>query len=347
MKEVVFVRQNRSKWKRYDDCLRHIKEQSPDDLADIYIDVTNDLSFAQSHYPNSRIHFYLNNLSAKIHQYINLKKKEKFSRIFTYWITEVPQVIYDARKELLYSFLIFVVSVIIGIYSTAYDEDFPRLIMGDHYVDMTLQNITDGKPMGVYGSMNESVMFWGITMNNVFVSFFIFITGIFTSIASAFQLIRNGIMIGCFQYFFYEQGLLRESFLTIWIHGTLEITAVIVAGAAGITMGNGWLFPGTYTRIESFRRSAKRGAKIIVGTVPVFAIAGFLESFVTRHTELPDGIRMAIIGLSLLFVVFYYVYYPRKYRFRHCEGEARSNPENEQDWIASPQAARNDDVIIF
>ena len=311
MKEAVFVRQNRSKWKRYDDCLRHIKEQSPDDLADIYIDVTNDLSFAQSHYPNSRIHFYLNNLSAKIHQYINLKKKEKFSRIFTYWTTEVPQVMYDARKELLYSFLIFIASVIIGIYSTAYDKDFPRLVLGDQYVDITLQNIADGKPMGIYGSGNESVMFLGITMNNVLVSFVIFVSGIFTSIASAYRLITNGIMVGCFQYFFYNQGLFRESFLTIWIHGTLEISAVIVAGAAGITMGNGWLFPGTYTRIESFRRSAKRGAKIIVGTVPIFVIAGFLESFVTRHIELPDGIRLTIIGLSLFFVIFYYVYYPR------------------------------------
>jgi uncharacterized membrane protein SpoIIM required for sporulation len=119
-------------------------------------------------------------------------------------------------------------------------------------------------------------------------------------------------MLGCFQYFFYEQGLLRESFLAIWIHGTLEISAVIVAGAAGIAMGNGWLFPGTYTRTESFKRSARRGAKIIVGTIPIFVIAGFLESFVTRHTGLHDGIRLTIIGLSLFFVIFYYLYYPWK-----------------------------------
>jgi uncharacterized membrane protein SpoIIM required for sporulation len=232
--------------------------------------------------------------------------------VFTYWKTEVPQVMYEARKELLYSFLIFAASMIIGIYSTAHDKDFPRLIMGDHYIDMTLQNIADGNPMGVYGSMDESLMFWGITINNVRVSFIVFVSGIFTSIASAYHLITNGIMLGCFQYFFYEQGLLRESFLAIWIHGTLEISAVIVAGAAGIAMGNGWLFPGTYTRTESFKRSARRGAKIIVGTIPIFVIAGFLESFVTRHTGLHDGIRLTIIGLSLFFVIFYYLYYPWK-----------------------------------
>ena len=312
MKEAVFVRQNRGKWKRYEDCLKEISKQSPDSLADIYIDITNDLSFAQSHYPNSRIHLYLNSLSVRLHQYINRKKKEKFSRIFTYWKYEVPLVIYSARKELLYSFLIFAVSFIIGVFSTAQDADFPRLILGDRYVNMTLQNIDNKDPMAVYKDARSGLMFVGITINNIWVSFNTFIYGLFTSIASAYILIKNGIMIGCFQYFFYDRGLLREPFLTIWIHGTLEISAIIVAGAAGITMGNGWLFPGTYSRIVSFRRSAQRGMKIVIGTIPIFIIAGFLESYITRHTEFPDFVRAAIILLSLSFVIFYYVIYPKK-----------------------------------
>jgi len=311
MKEAVFVRQNRGKWKRYEDCLRKIEQQSPDALADIYIDITNDLSFAQSHYPNSRIHFYLNSLSIRLHQFINRKKKEKFSRIITYWKREVPLVMYGARKELLYSFLIFAVSVLIGIFSTARDEDFPRLILGDSYVNMTKHNIEIGDPMGVYKSDVGSLMFLGITVNNIGVSFYTFIFGIFTSVGSAYMILKNGIMLGCFQYFFYDYGLFKESFLTVWIHGTLEISAIIVAGAAGIIMGNGWLFPGTYSRIVSFRRSAKRGMKIVVGTIPIFIIAGFLESFVTRHTELPDLLRAAIILLSLNFVIFYYIVYPK------------------------------------
>ena len=312
MKEAVFVRQNRGKWKRYEDCLKQIRQQSPDVLADIYIDITNDLSFAQSHYPNSRIYLYLNSLSIRLHQFINQKKKEKLSRIITYWKQEVPQVMYHARRELLYSFLIFAVSVLIGVFSTANDEEFPRLILGDSYVNMTKQNIETGDPMAVYKDEDSGSMFFGITINNIWVSFNIFIYGIFTSIASAYFLIKNGIMLGCFQYFFYEYGLLKESFLTIWIHGTLEISAIIVAGAAGITMGNGWLFPGTYSRRVSFRKSAQRGMKIIIGTIQIFIIAGFLESFITRYTQLPDFIRAAIILFSLSFVVFYYIIYPRE-----------------------------------
>ena len=74
-----------------------------------------------------------------------------------------------------------------------------------------------------------------------------------------------------------KKGLFVESFLTIWIHGTLEISAIIIAGAAGLTMGKGLVFPGTFRRIQAFQRSARRGLKIMVGIFPIFVVAGFIE----------------------------------------------------------------------
>jgi uncharacterized membrane protein SpoIIM required for sporulation len=123
-------------------------------------------------------------------------------------------------------------------------------------------------------------------------------------------LFYNGVMLGAFQYFFYQQGLLLPSVLTIWIHGTLEISAIIVAGCAGFVIGNGILFPGTYTRTQAFMAGAKKGLKIVIGLVPIFITAGFLESFVTRHTEMPAALSVSIISTSLLFVVGYFILYP-------------------------------------
>jgi uncharacterized membrane protein SpoIIM required for sporulation len=119
-------------------------------------------------------------------------------------------------------------------------------------------------------------------------------------------------MIGSFQTFFFLQGsdLGFESMLGVWCHGTFEISAVIIAGAAGLALGNGWFFPGTYPRLYAFRQGAKRGLKIIAGLVPVFIIAGFLESFITRHTEYPTGIRLSIIVFSLFCVIYYYLILP-------------------------------------
>ena len=317
MKEVSFIRRHIDKWREMETVVEDAAATSPDVLADAYTDITSDLAFAQTHYPHSRITVYLNNLSSALHNEIYRNKREKWSRLITYWTREVPQTMYEARKELLYSFLIFAVSVLIGSVSQYHDVDFSRLILGNEYVDMTLQNIENGEPMAVYNGGHETTMFLRITINNVYVSFIVFVMGVLTSIMSGYFLFQNGVMLGAFQTFFFQHGLGYESMLAIWLHGTLEISAIIVAGAAGIAMGNGWLFPGTYSRLVSFRRGAKRGLKIIIGTVPIFIIAGFIEGFFTRHTEWPDGIRLTVILLSLAFVLYYYLWYPRKSRMKN------------------------------
>lgn len=311
MKEFNFIRSNIDKWQKAEIVISDAGSQSPDRLAEVYTELTSDLAFAQTHYPDSRITIYLNKLCSALHNSIYRNKREKWSRLITFWTREVPLVMYEERKLLLASFLIFLASTFIGVLSQCLDENFCRIILGDYYVDMTLENIANGKPMAVYDGGNEMQMFLGITLNNIRVSFFEFISGIFTSIATGFLIFQNSVMLGCFETFFAQHGLLYESFLAIFLHGTLEISAIIIAGAAGLAMGNGWLFPGTYSRIVAFRRGAKRGMKIIVGTIPIFITAGFIEGFVTRHTEIPNAIRLLVILLSLTFVIGYFIVLPR------------------------------------
>ena len=117
--------------------------------------------------------------------------------------------------------------------------------------------------------------------------------GLLTSFGTGYMLLSNGIMVGAFQTFFYQHDLLWESSLAIWLHGTLEIWAIIVAGAAGLALGNGWLFPCTYSRLESFRRGAKRGLKIVIGTVPKLVsnpIAKQLKETITLLSVMPKNI---------------------------------------------------------
>lgn len=312
MKEFNFIRSNIDKWQKAEIVISDAASQSPDRLAEVYTDLTADLAFAQTHYPNSRVTIYLNKLCSALHNSIYSNKREKWSRLITFWTREVPLVMYQERRLLLISFVIFFICMLIGILSQCLDENFCRVILGDYYVDMTLDNIAKGDPMAVYDGGAEMDMFLGITLNNVRVSFYEFISGIFTSLATGFLIFQNSVMLGCFETFFAQHGLFYESFLAVFLHGTLEISALIIAGAAGLAMGNGWLFPGTYSRIVSFRRGAKRGMKIIVGTIPIFIMAGFIEGFVTRHTEIPNAIRLLVILLSLAFVLGYFVILPRK-----------------------------------
>ncbi len=310
MREPAFIKQNADKWKRFETILDAKNNASPDEQAELFIQVTDDLSYSQTFYPQSKIVAYLNGLAAKIHQRIYRNKKEDSSRIWNFWAVELPALFYNSHKQLLYAFLIFSFSIFIGAFSAAYDDTFLRLILGDEYVNMTLDNIENNDPMGVYKKDGQTAMFLMITVNNIRVAFIAFVFGIFLSVGTAYVLFSNGVMLGSFQYFFYQKHLFLTSFLTIWIHGTLEISAIVIAGCAGLVMGNSILFPKTYSRLESFKYGAKQGLKIVIGLVPIFIAAGFLEGFVTRHTEWPAIIKASIIAISLIFIIGYFVVYP-------------------------------------
>ncbi|MBS9463734.1 stage II sporulation protein M [Flagellimonas sp. 389] len=312
MREAAFVKQNKDKWVAFENVLNNKDKLQPDKLSDLYIEITDHLSYAKTFYKGSNTEFYLNSLASQAHQKIYKTKRESKNRIITFWKTEFPSMFYNHHRELLISFLVFTFFVTVGAFSAANEGDFVRSILGNGYVNMTLENIEKGDPMAVYKQQGEFNMFLGITINNIKVAIYAFAFGIFLGIGTLMVMLQNGIMLGSFQYFFYEKGLLWESARTIWIHGTIEISVIIIAGCAGLVLANGILFPGTYTRLESFKKGVKNGLKIMASTVPFFIIAGFLEGFVTRHTEMPDWLAILIILGSLGLILFYYIIYPNQ-----------------------------------
>ena len=303
-------RKNEKKWRQVENMLANPSAINPDQLADLYIELTDDLAFSQTNYPDSKTTVYLNGITAEIYQAVYKNKKEKSNRFLQFWAYELPKEFRQSQKHLFYSFAIFTIAVLIGIVSTSYDEGFVRLIMGDDYVNMTLANIDKGDPMAVYKGENADSMFYSITTNNIKVSFYAFILGIVFSVGTAWILFRNGIMLGAFQWFFYKKGLFLTSFLTIWIHGTLEISAIVIAGASGFVLGNSILFPGTLGRTTSLLKGARRAVKICVGLIPIFITAGFLESYITRRTEMPVAGKLTIIIGSFAFIIYYFVVLP-------------------------------------
>jgi len=310
MRETKFIAQNKEKWKEFERTLKSTYK-NPDKLKELFIQITDDLSFSRTFYPNRSVRVYLNGLAQQIFFTIYKSKKAQRSRLVHFWTDELPQLVHEGRRDFLLSFLVFVIAFLIGALSCANDPEFANVILGDSYVDMTVQNIESGDPMAVYKQKGEFGMTLGITGNNLYVAFLTFVTGAIFMLGTLVILVSNAIMVGAFQYFFVEQGLFWESFLTIWIHGTLEISAIIIAGMAGLTMGRGLVFPGTLTRLQSFQQSARRGLKIMVGIVPIIMLAGFFEGYLTRHTEAPDTLRALFILLCLGFVLAYFVWYPR------------------------------------
>jgi uncharacterized membrane protein SpoIIM required for sporulation len=322
MREAQFLKQNAARWKQYEQ--ESHQATNADSFADRFIELTDDLAYARTFYPDSQTARYLNGLTLVFHQKIYTNKKESRGRVLSFWQFELPYLFKQYRMQLYYAFLFFVGFAFIGALSARFDDSFVRLILGDGYVNMTNENIEKGNPFGVYGTAAEFPMFIGIAFNNIMVSFQIFVMGIFFSIGTIYQLMHNGIMIGAFLEFFFTKGMGVRAILAVFIHGTIELSVIVIAGCAGLVLGNSLLFPKTYNRWESLRRGGKDAIKIVFGLMPFFVIAAFLEGFVTRHYKsMPLGINIMILGLSMTLIIWYFIIYPAQL---HKRIEA-ANPE--------------------
>ena len=313
----MFIKKNAEKWKKYQET----EPVNPDDASERFITVMDDLAYAKTFYPGSKLTKWINGLAAGIYQNIYRNKKEKFSRIFTFWKYELPLIIRKHHRTFLFTAVIFILFTVIGFLSSKHNPDFIKGVMGEEYVNMTEDNIAKGDPFGVYKDDNPFNMFVRIAFNNIKVAFITFIGGFTLGIVTLNLLWSTGIMLGSFQYLFFSNGLGIQSVLVIWIHGTIEISSIIIAGAAGFILANGFLFPGTYTRIESFKRNAKDAAKILICLVPFFIAAAFLESYITHlmsetYDRKPDGIpswvSICILATSLFLIVWYFIVHPIK-----------------------------------
>jgi uncharacterized membrane protein SpoIIM required for sporulation len=311
VKESDFINQNKVKWREVEKNLVKA-DVSPSDTSKLFVQVTDDLSYARTFYKNRSVKIYLNEIAKFLFNDINKTKNNYFKSFLKFWKTDLPLVMFVSRRSMLISFLVFVSCFILGVITSRYDPDFCKSILSTGYVNMTNENIAKGDAMAVYKSDGELETFIPIFVNNIRIDFMTFFSGIFMSIGSLLIMIVNGVMVGVFQYFFIAKGLFWESFLAIWTHGTLEISAIILSGGAGLTLGKGLLFPGTHSRFRALKISGMNGLKIIIGVTPITLIAAFIEGFLTRHTNIPDAIRFSFILLSLSFVIIYFFWYPRK-----------------------------------
>jgi uncharacterized membrane protein SpoIIM required for sporulation len=353
MRETNFIKQNKGKWQEFERIL-DAQQRDPDKLNELFVQITDDLSYSRTFYPNRSVRVYLNGLAQRVFFSIYRTRQSSVGRLFSFWTDELPRLVHESRRSFRLSFWLFVFAFMTGVISAAMDPEFSAIILGEDYVEMTIENIESGDPMAVYKQRGRLGMSLGITIKNIFIAFMTFVMGAFFVVGSIAFIIRNGIMVGVFQYFFIERNLFWESFLTIWIHGTLEISALIIAGAAGITMGKGLVFPGTYRRMQSFQQSARRGVKIMIGTVPIFIMAGFFEGYLTRHTDTPDIVRGLFILVCLIFVLVYFVWYPRMRARLGFEKKDRSTdmpPDSTQridfERIKSPGEVFADAFVFF
>ncbi|MEZ5033671.1 MAG: stage II sporulation protein M [Chitinophagaceae bacterium] len=320
MREALFIKKNLNRWVKN----QKEKTDNPDEMAANFTQLVDDLAYAKTFYPTGKVTEYLNAQASNIYLAIYKNRKEESNRLVRFWKYDLPLTIRKHHRVVLFAFIFFIIFFAIGYFVSLKDENVSRSIFGDDYVDQTIQNIEDGNPFGIYEQGSPFFSWISLMIHNIRVSFLMFVSGIFAAVPSLYLTIKNSIMLGVFDQFFAARGFGVAFWLVVFVHGTLEITGLIMASAAGIILGKSFLFPGTIKRIDAFKQGAKDGVKIMIGLLPVFALAAFFEGFITRLYNDISILTTLIFGLSVIFVVWYFIIYPiqlgRK-QFSHTKAE--------------------------
>ena len=279
-------------------------------MAADFTQLVDDLAYAKTFYPSGKVTNYINSQASRIYLDIYKNRKEESNRLITFWKYDLPLTIRKHHKVVLFSFIFFSIFFVIGFFVSAQNDDIARSIFGDTYVEHTQENIANGNPFGIYEHGNPVLSWLHLMIHNIRVSFLLFVSGIFAGVPCLYFSVKNAIMVGVFDQFFAARGLGIDFWLVVFVHGTLEITGLIIATAAGLVLGKSFLFPGTIKRIDAFKQGAKDGVKIMIGLIPVFALAAFFEGFITRLYNDISILTTAIFALSVLFVIWYFIIYP-------------------------------------
>ncbi|MES2773280.1 MAG: stage II sporulation protein M [Bacteroidota bacterium] len=318
MREALFIKKNAEKWQEH----QHLPTDDPDEQAERFITILDDLAYAKTFYPQSKVTKWINGIAAGTYQKIYQNKKEKYSRLGTFWKTELPMVMYNHRKVLYFTFGLFMLFVGLAVWSSTQDYKFVSGFLSDGYVEMTEENINKGDPFGVYRDGDKFSMFGTIMLNNMLVFFLQYTSGIVFGLGSLYWVFKDGLLIGTFQSMFFFKGLGWKSVMVIWMHGSIEISCMVLSGVAGFILAKGMMFPGTYSRKESFKIHAKDSIKLMLGLMPLIVLAAFIESYITylmsnafdntNNASIPVWLGAILLIGMLGSIIWYFAIYPYK-----------------------------------
>jgi uncharacterized membrane protein SpoIIM required for sporulation len=174
-----------------------------------------------------------------------------------------------------------------------------------HGLDVTPGDVTSEDISERFRQVPHPPMATGIMANNISVAVNSFALGITAGIGTCYLLLLNAMMLGGFAAHFVNHGLGYPLVAFIAPHGTLEIFAILVSSAAGLRLGYSLAVPGGMKRSASLRLGARDAVLLVLGTVPMFIIAGFIEGFVTP-SYMP-GIIKILLGVTVAGMVIAYL----------------------------------------
>ena len=283
-------------------------------VAELYRRACEHLALARArNYPRYLLD-RLDKLTADAHQVIYQRQEFGLSRIKRAFLRDFPRAVRAHAAYVWTSTALLVVPMLL-VGWLVYER--PDLILSvtssQQAAEYEEMYSTSAQSIGSTRSADDDWIMFGIYIQgNISIAFECFAAGIFVGVGSMFFLVYNGILFGAVAGYLTERGLGETFYSFVVTHGAFELTAIFLAGAAGLRLGHALVAPGRNTRVQSLTLAATETMIIVYGVVVMLFIAAAIEAFWSSARWLPLPLKYSVAGVCWLAVVSYFVFQGRR-----------------------------------
>ncbi|SFJ50104.1 stage II sporulation protein M [Thermoflavimicrobium dichotomicum] len=300
-----FIKEHQSTWARLEHLLQQISDSKPnkaqiDKLGSVYRLVSAHLAYAQTYFPQHEITDYLKHLVIRTHNIIyGVAKKSYWKPVVHFFTTRFPQYLFQRLSFFTVSALILFGGFLLAFVLTYQDQSYAA-----YFLPADLSGQIDPDKIG-QNDWNPALASSEIMVNNIQVALLCFALGALLGIGTIWMLFYNGLLIGALAALFHRAGHGYEFWAFIWPHGVIELTAIFIAGAAGLSLAYHFLIPGDRTRSHALKQEGKVTIQLVFGVIPMFVIAAIIEGFVTP-AKIPHLFKYILSLIHLLLLIIYF-----------------------------------------
>jgi uncharacterized membrane protein SpoIIM required for sporulation len=294
-----FIARSQPTWDRLDDLTRRagrepgrLGSDELDELVRLHLRVSSQLSYARTHLADPETSAYLSALVGRSNAVVHGTKPRTWAAVVEGITRTFPAAVWHARLPILVSTLVFMVSAgLMGAWlattPAALEVAMPAEAR-EAYLDREFEAYYSSEPGTTFAAR--------VFTNNAAVGALAFGIGILWAVPTLAVLVLNGVNVGVAAGLFHAAGDAGRFYGLILPHGLLELTAIFIAGGAGLRLGWAAIAPGDRTRPDALLDEGRRAVVIVMGLVLVFLVAGLLEGYVTGQPW-PTWVRVGIGGV--------------------------------------------------
>ncbi len=288
-------------WRRQEELIKHqqgARARQSDEALELlsgYRGVARDLSLARRLLPGSRVIRYLEALLLRAFDTVQRPPLGSWAQLRQLFQRDLPREIHALRGAIAVSTALFCLGIAAGWGLVSLQPELIGLFASQEMIE----NVQNGELWtdDLLNILPSSVLSLQIMTNNIMVTLFAFALGAFYGIGTLYIMILNGLMLGAVFAFTGQHDLDGRLFEFVVAHGMVELSVIIIAGAAGIRLGEALLRPGLLTRTEAFRQAVSRAGVLVAAGVPLLVGAGLIEGYISPDPIFDLNFRL-LVGLS-------------------------------------------------